>query len=125
MVGIAGLGAAIALADIGYKVTVLERHDSLQALGSVIGIMPSGTRVLESYGVLDDVWEVCGDRSPTMIYRRWKDGNVILSQAPSERENLWGIRFVEAPHKILSLTLVVVAPVESVATFRRFCIMLL
>ncbi|KAN0120126.1 FAD/NAD(P)-binding domain containing protein [Hyaloscypha variabilis] len=90
--GIAGLGAAIALADKGHKVTVLERHGQLQTLGSVIGIMPSGTRVLEQYGVLDDVFKICGDRSMTMIYRRWQDGSVLLSQTPSTRENLWGIR---------------------------------
>lgn len=92
--GIAGLGAAIALTDKGHKVTVLERHGQLQTLGSVIGIMPSGTRVLEQYGVLDEVFKRCGDRSMTMIYRRWQDGSVLLSQTPSTRENLWGIRYV-------------------------------
>jgi salicylate hydroxylase len=94
VIGIAGLGAAIALADKGHKVTILERHGQLQTLGSVIGIMPSGTRVLEQYGVLDDVFKICGDRSMTMIYRRWQDGSVLLSQTPSTRENLWGIRYV-------------------------------
>ena len=73
---------------------MLERHDTLQALGSVIGIMPSGTRVLQHLGLLDEVWRVCGDRKPVVNWRRWEDGSVLMTQTPPEREGMFGIRCV-------------------------------
>ncbi|KAK5046530.1 hypothetical protein LTR84_008333 [Exophiala bonariae] len=92
--GIAGLSTALSLHQKcdRWTITVLERHDTLQALGSVIGIMPSGTKVLRHLGLLDDVWRVCGDRKPVVNWRRWKDGSVLMTQTPPEREEMFGIR---------------------------------
>jgi salicylate hydroxylase len=75
-------------------VTVFKRHAQLQLLGSAIGLVPSGERVLEQYGVLEDVWRVCGDSRVTMYFCRWEDGSVLLSQTPAIRENVLGIRYV-------------------------------
>jgi hypothetical protein len=89
--GMAGLGAAIALADKGHKVRVLGRHPRRQSLGSVIGIILSSARDFGQYGVLEDVWRVCGDRRMTTNFRRWEDGSVLLSQEPAVRESPFGI----------------------------------
>jgi hypothetical protein len=91
LLGIASLRAAIALAGKGHKVRVLGRHPRRQSLGSVIGITLSSARVLGQYGVLEDVWRVCGDRRMTTNFRRWEDGSVLLSQEPAVRESPFGI----------------------------------
>jgi hypothetical protein len=82
---------AIALADKGHKVRILGRQSRLQWLDSVIGIMPGGARVLEQYGVPEDVWKVHRDRRIAMNFRRWEDGSVLLSQEPAVRESPFGI----------------------------------
>jgi salicylate hydroxylase len=74
--------------------TVFKRHAQLQLLGSAIGFMPSGARVLEQYGVLEEVWRVCGDSRVTMYFCRWVDGSVLLSETPAIRENVLDITTV-------------------------------
>src|SRR5580698_9593810 len=52
--GIAGLSAAVALAQRGWSVKVHERHPSLRSAGFGITIHANGLRVLEALGALDD-----------------------------------------------------------------------
>ena len=56
--GLAGLGAAIGLAQDGHEVTVMERAAEMEAVGAGISIWPNALRALEELGVADDVQRV-------------------------------------------------------------------
>lgn len=49
--GIGGLSAALALAETGWRVTVLERREGASEDGAGIQIGPNGTRILRALGV--------------------------------------------------------------------------
>jgi salicylate hydroxylase len=74
--GLGGLGASIALARKGHKVTVLEATSQLNEVGAGIQIPPNSSRILKSYGLEETVskqivW-------PSYIYfRRYCTGDVI------------------------------------------------
>ncbi|MGH2834220.1 MAG: FAD-dependent monooxygenase [Solirubrobacteraceae bacterium] len=57
--GIAGLAAARALEDLGYRVRVLEREGGLRAEGAGISLWPNAVRALRLLG-LGDVLNRCG-----------------------------------------------------------------
>ncbi len=49
--GTAGLAAAIALARIGHRVTVFEKHPAMAPLGAGVLIQPQGVAALDLLGV--------------------------------------------------------------------------
>lgn len=49
--GVAGMGAALALARRGHEVTVMERFDSPRPLGSGLLLQPSGLAALRVLGL--------------------------------------------------------------------------
>ncbi|WP_192246268.1 FAD-dependent monooxygenase [Mesorhizobium silamurunense] len=51
--GIAGLTAALAFAERGYAVTVLEQARQIEAAGAGIQLSPNATRILRQLGALD------------------------------------------------------------------------
>jgi len=51
--GIAGLTAALAFAERGYPVKLLEQAQRLEAAGAGIQLSPNATRILRKLGVLD------------------------------------------------------------------------
>ncbi|TIO51344.1 MAG: FAD-dependent oxidoreductase [Mesorhizobium sp.] len=51
--GIAGLTAALAFAERGYPVTVLEQARQLEVVGAGLQLSPNATRILRRLGVLD------------------------------------------------------------------------
>jgi 2-polyprenyl-6-methoxyphenol hydroxylase-like FAD-dependent oxidoreductase len=53
--GLAGLAAAIALADAGWSVTVHEAGPELREIGAGLYVWENGIRVLDALGVLDDM----------------------------------------------------------------------
>ncbi|ETS87748.1 hypothetical protein PFICI_01576 [Pestalotiopsis fici W106-1] len=53
--GLSGLASALALAQAGHHVTVFERNAELQELGAGIQLSPNATRLLQNWGVLDEV----------------------------------------------------------------------
>lgn len=58
--GIAGLAAALALADAGWSVKVLERRDVFSESGAGIQISPNGVRALQRIGVADRLSAMVG-----------------------------------------------------------------
>ena len=66
--GIAGLTTALALHHVGYRdITVLERSQSLQPLGSGINLMPQAGRELDGLGILSDLRSIAVETSE-LIY---------------------------------------------------------
>lgn len=53
--GIAGLSAALALADLGYRIDVLEQAPRFDAIGAGIQISPNALRILDSFGIGDQL----------------------------------------------------------------------
>jgi FAD binding domain-containing protein len=82
--GIAGLCAAIGLAQQGHDVTVLESARELTPIGVGIHIPPNATTVLKHFGILD---RMAKDAIyPTkFVFRRWAD-NEIIATAPAGKQ---------------------------------------
>ena len=78
--GIGGLAAAIALADDGHRVDVYEQASQLSEIGAGIQLSPNATRVLDAFGVLDDIAGLAVQPGSGDL-RRWQDGSTLVSQA--------------------------------------------
>ncbi|KAI9745051.1 MAG: hypothetical protein M1818_001329 [Claussenomyces sp. TS43310] len=94
--GIGGLAAAIALADKGHRVTVLEATSKLKSVGGALTAPPNVLRVLDAYGLFDAVRKQCGTGEITRYARKYDTGEVVSSYAPEDVEKLYGY-----PHWIL------------------------
>jgi len=53
--GLGGLSAALALAERGFEVTVLEKAAEFTEIGYGIQLGPNATRILKRYGLWDAV----------------------------------------------------------------------
>lgn len=65
--GIGGLAAAVALADAGFSVRVLERAPSFAEIGAGIQLGPNATRILRAWGLLERLQSVCARPSGIQI----------------------------------------------------------
>jgi salicylate hydroxylase len=74
--GIAGLGAGIALALKGHKVTVIERTAALQGIGGGMMLSPQVCKILDYYGILERVMATDCIRDKLVICR-YADGSII------------------------------------------------
>src|SRR5437879_7556763 len=103
--GFAGLTAACALAQRGWKVRVHERADRLRTTGAGIYIYENGLRVLESVGAyaaathgapFAHTREVRDDQNRVLSVHRWPRSRVVsivrqpVINAPPEAATLWG-----------------------------------
>ncbi|KAK4615668.1 FAD-dependent monooxygenase OpS4 [Fulvia fulva] len=74
--GMAGLSAAISCALAGHNVVVLEGARELAEVGAGFQVTPNGCRVLQQYGLLEDLRRSAAE--PTLLQvRRWSDGKVL------------------------------------------------
>lgn len=93
--GIAGLCAAIGLAQQGHDVTVLESARELTPIGVGIHIPPNATLVLKHFGILD---KMAKDAiHPTkFVFRRWHNDEVIaIAPAGKQQQGVppyWSMR---------------------------------
>ncbi|KAK6357725.1 hypothetical protein TWF718_002034 [Orbilia javanica] len=74
--GIAGLAAAIGLTLTGHSVTIFEAVSSIKEVGAGIQIAPNASRILERFGVLDEVLRD-GIALERNSLRRWEDDGEI------------------------------------------------
>jgi 2-polyprenyl-6-methoxyphenol hydroxylase-like FAD-dependent oxidoreductase len=86
--GFAGLAAACALAQRGWRVRVHERADRIRATGAGIYIYENGLRVLEALGAYDDAVrgspfahtrEVRDDNNNVLSVHRWDRSSRVFS----------------------------------------------
>ncbi len=75
--GPAGLSSAILLHDLGYSVTLFERFDKAQAVGSGLMLQPTGLQVLAQVGLRDTI-EKRGQRIDGMLGKVAPDGKTVL-----------------------------------------------
>src|ERR1044071_152654 len=75
--GIGGLTAALALTQLGFRVTVHERSPQLVDQGAGITLAPNATRVLYHLG-LGPALEATSVTPPMTEYRHYRTGQVIM-----------------------------------------------
>ena len=80
--GIGGVTAALALAQTGHGVTVLERASGVSPLGAGLQISANARRVLHSIGVGDAFASIATEPS-RIVVRRWQDDSIIGQAALS------------------------------------------
>lgn len=74
--GMAGLGAALALAKIGHKVTVFEIEGGLNESGGGIQLSPNCTRIINDYGLTEELTRRAM-RLDAIKFRRYATGEII------------------------------------------------
>jgi salicylate hydroxylase len=82
--GIGGLAAALALAQRGARVTVLERAPELREVGAGLQVGPNGVAVLEALG-LRDAAEDHASLPEAILLRDYRDGRTV-ARVPLGRE---------------------------------------
>ena len=88
--GIGGLAAALALANIGHQVIVVERAPQIEEVGAGIQISPNATRVLSKFGLLDSALAVAS-QPESLAVRRGRDGGLLSRMPLGQRAAaLWG-----------------------------------
>ncbi|TMV57728.1 FAD-dependent oxidoreductase, partial [Thioclava sp. BHET1] len=75
--GVAGLTVALALAQRGASVTVLEQAPEIRETGAGLQISPNGARVLHALG-LSDALDGIGTRSQAVTLRNGETGAAVL-----------------------------------------------
>jgi 2-polyprenyl-6-methoxyphenol hydroxylase-like FAD-dependent oxidoreductase len=77
--GVAGATAAALLAEQGHEVTVFEQAPALEPVGAGVLLQPSGQRVLERLGILDEIAR--GSEQIDRVVARTDRGRVVLDLA--------------------------------------------
>lgn len=91
--GIGGLTAALSLARIGWRVTVLERSKTVQEVGAGLQISPNASAILRDLGLLPALAET--SLAPRAIHiRRGQDGATLARLALEEAEARWGAPYL-------------------------------
>ena len=91
--GIGGLSAAFALARKGLSVRVLERSAEFGEVGAGIQIAPNCTRILNSYGLLDEA-KALGVLPVSMLMKDALDGTVLTSLDLKDMERRYGTPYM-------------------------------
>ncbi len=73
--GIGGTAAALALHRAGFGVTLFERAPVVKEVGAGLSLWPNATRILESWGVLDEI--VAAGREVTQFNLQIPNGRFI------------------------------------------------
>ncbi len=87
--GIGGLSTALALASKGFKVSVLERSESLHEIGAGITLWPNGVQVLEQLGLFNDLLRVSSPFHHSQVGSY--DGTVWMELPVQELEDRCGL----------------------------------
>ncbi len=88
--GIAGLSTAIALSKIGWSVDVFERSDAIREIGAGIFIKGNGLRVLDTYGILEELRRDCIVLQKAQILDR--EGTVLQQRPLTHPVSVWNIK---------------------------------
>lgn len=86
--GIGGLAAAVALAQRGARVTVLEQAAAITEVGAGLQISPNGWRVLTALGVADAL-AATSPRSNAVHLRDFRRGAGVFSMPLSRPDQPW------------------------------------
>jgi 3-hydroxybenzoate 6-monooxygenase len=91
--GIGGLSMAVALSRAGLRVRVLEEAATFGEVGAGLQIAPNGTRVLRSWGLLDEVTAL-GVLPRNLIMRDALDGSLLTALELADAEQRYGAPYI-------------------------------
>ncbi|MGY1643354.1 FAD-dependent oxidoreductase [Geodermatophilus sp. SYSU D00703] len=91
--GIGGLANALALSRKGLRVRVLERASRFGEVGAGLQIAPNCTRILASWGLLDEVLSL-GVRPENLVMRDAVDGSVLTRLDLADARERYGFPYV-------------------------------
>jgi salicylate hydroxylase len=91
--GIAGLTAAIALFEAGFKVAIYERTETLEELGAGLQLTPNATRILARLGVLERVLPLAS-RPGAVVVLRGSDNTELMRMPLDRAERRWGAPYL-------------------------------
>jgi salicylate hydroxylase len=87
--GIAGLTAALALLQAGFRVVIYEKANTLEEFGAGVQLTPNATRILSRLGVLEGVLRFASKPCAVLVLRG--SDNVELMRMPlDDAERRWG-----------------------------------
>jgi salicylate hydroxylase len=87
--GIAGLTAALALLQAGFRVAIYEKANTLEEFGAGVQLTPNATRILSRLGVLEGVLRFASKPCAVLVLRG--SDNVELMRMPlDDAERRWG-----------------------------------
>jgi salicylate hydroxylase len=67
--GLAGLAAAISIRLSGHGVTVFESARELQEVGAGLQLTPNCTRILQNWGVSEQLWRAAAEPTALLVHR--------------------------------------------------------
>ena len=91
--GIGGLATALALAQKGLRVHVLERSSEFGEVGAGMQIAPNCTRILDAWGVLPEVLSL-GVRPKNLVMRDAVDGSELTRLDLDDVKERYGFPYV-------------------------------
>ncbi|MGY1620875.1 FAD-dependent monooxygenase [Geodermatophilus sp. SYSU D00965] len=91
--GIGGLANALALSRTGLRVRVLERASEFGEVGAGLQIAPNCTRILESWGLLDEVLSL-GVQPENLVMKDAVDGSVLTRLDLADARQRYGSPYV-------------------------------
>ena len=91
--GIGGLSAALALAQVGFEVTLYERVEALEELGAGLQLAPNATRVLVRLGALERALEAT-TAPHAILALRGSDDRELVRLALNDAERRWGAPYL-------------------------------
>ncbi|KAI1659830.1 FAD/NAD(P)-binding domain-containing protein [Daldinia decipiens] len=115
--GISGLATAIETALSGHNVTVFETAEGLHEIGAGIQITPNSSRILQRWGLSDDLWASAAE--PTSLTVRRYSGEVLVVEE-NWKEKIrarYGAPFIEL-HRIDFQTALYARAIELGVQFR-------
>jgi len=103
--GIGGLTAALCLARIGWRTTILERAPLLEEIGAGLQLSPNASRVLQDLGVLRRL-EGASLKPQAIRIRRGRDGKLLTRLTLEDAEQRWGAPYYVALRSDLQRALI-------------------
>ena len=91
--GVAGVTAAIALSQAGFRVAIYERTNTLDEFGAGLQITPNATRVLARLGVLERVLPLAL-RPRAVVVLRGSDNAELMRMSLDGAEGRWGAAYL-------------------------------
>jgi salicylate hydroxylase len=90
--GIAGLTAAIALLQAGFRVAIYERANGLDEFGAGLQLTPNATRILSQLGVLEGARRFAS-RPNALVVLRGSDDSELMRMPLDDAEPRWGAAY--------------------------------